>query len=103
MPGGVQPAGRAHPRSGWPMNCFQAVVECIPCPQAKVEDEVTGCPGVCNLLNARTKWLDGAMARAISDGFRQVKHPMMWKHDDNAFQTRSCYFLIQESLWDTFA
>lgn len=38
-----------------------------------MEDENAGCPGICNFVEARTKWLDSAVARAIADGFRQVR------------------------------
>ncbi len=48
-------------------------INLLPPSQAKVEDENAGCPGICNFVDARTKWLDSAVARAIADGIRQVR------------------------------
>ena len=40
--------------------------------QSGVEDGEYGVPGVCNFVDARTKWLDGALKQALDEGFAQV-------------------------------
>ncbi|EFN53633.1 hypothetical protein CHLNCDRAFT_53521 [Chlorella variabilis] len=37
-----------------------------------VEDAGVGVPGVCNFVDARTKWIDGALRQALDEGFTQV-------------------------------
>lgn len=48
--------------------------------QQTVEDKQLGVPGVCNFVDARTKWLDGAVKAALDDGFTQVQQEFSELH-----------------------